>query len=134
MSEPAGSGAEESGEAATQPLRGLLSAGFAAFRTRLDLAAVELEIHLLGLARMMVWAVAAIVCALLALAFGVTALVAAMWDTHRLLGLAIGCGGFIALTVIFGLTAARTLRNHPGFLEASLQQLAADQKRAEDPP
>src|SRR5207302_985354 len=36
-------------------LGGLLRAAFDALRTRLDLAAVELEIHLLSLARVLVW-------------------------------------------------------------------------------
>jgi uncharacterized membrane protein YqjE len=132
-SEPAETAGEDS-SGPSEPLRGLLAAGFDALRTRLDLAAVELELHLLGIVRMLMWGVAAIVCGLLALAFSVTALVAAMWDSHRMLGLLIGSGGFVALTVIFGVVAVRTLRNHPGILEGSLQQLAADQKRTEGPP
>ena len=50
--------------------RGLLAAGIEALRTRVDLAAVELEIHLLLLARTLAWIVGAIACVLLALAFG----------------------------------------------------------------
>ena len=68
-------------------LAGLLGAGLDALRTRLDLAAVELEIHLLALLRVLVCLIGAVACALLALAFALTTLVVALWDTHRTLAL-----------------------------------------------
>lgn len=112
------------------PLRGLLAAGLDALRTRIDLAAVELEIHLLVLMRMLVCVVGAVACALLAFAFGVTAMIVAMWDTHRMLGLTIGVAVFIGGALAFGYVGARALRGRPGFLEGSLQQLGEDQRRA----
>jgi uncharacterized membrane protein YqjE len=110
--------------------RGLLAAGLEALRTRIDLAAVEFEMHLLTLVRVLVWAVGAVACALLAFAFGVTAMILALWDTHRTLGLLIGAFAFVALAVAFGYLGMRTLRAHPGFFAGSLQQLAEDQRRA----
>src|SRR5437762_1744345 len=83
-------------------LGGLLRAAFDALRTRLDLAAVELEIHLLSLVRVLVWLMAAVACALLAVAFAVTALVVALWDTHRTLGLLGGTLAFLALAGVCG--------------------------------
>lgn len=115
-------------------LRGLAAAGLDAARTRLDLAAVELEIHLLVLVRMLLWAVAAIVCALLALAFGVTAVVAALWDSHRLLGLVAGSLTFVVLGVGCAVIGARTVRRRPGFLAGSLRELEADRDRVSSPP
>ena len=112
------------------PLRGLLAAGLEALRTRLDLAAVEFELHLLTLVRVLVWVVGALACALLAFAFGVTAVIVALWDTHRMAALVIGSLTFVALAVAFGFLGARTLRAHPGFFAGSLQQLAEDQRRA----
>jgi uncharacterized membrane protein YqjE len=114
-------------------LRGLLAAVLEALRTRLDLAAVELEIHLRALLRMLVWAAGAIVCAMLALAFGVTAIVMALWDTHRMLGLLGGAVTFIVLAVVFGYLGMRTLRVEPGMLEGSLDQLQEDSRRAQGP-
>jgi len=111
-------------------LRELFAALFEALRTRLDLAAVELEIHLRGLLRMLVWAIGAVACAMLALAFAVTALVVALWDTHRMLALLGGSLVFVALTAGFAWLGVRTLRTQPGVLESSLQQLAEDQQRA----
>jgi uncharacterized membrane protein YqjE len=111
-------------------LAGLLGAGLEALRTRLDLAAVELEIHLLALLRVLVCLIGAVACALLALAFLLTTLIVALWDTHRTLALLGGTLVFLGLAVLFGALGARTLRNQPRVLEGSLQQLREDQRRA----
>ena len=125
-----GSPAQDAG--AEQPLRsafsGLLGAALDGLRTRLDLAAVELEIHLLALLRVLVCLVGAVACALLALAFALTTLVVALWDTHRTLALLGGTLVFLALALLFGVLGARTLRNQPPILEGSLQQLREDQR------
>jgi uncharacterized membrane protein YqjE len=121
------------GAAAHDPphaLRGMFAASLDALRTRLDLAAVEFEIYLLVLVRMLVWVMGALVCALLGIVFALTALVVALWDTHRMLALLGGSGLFIALAVLLGYFAARTMRDRPGVLEGSLQQLQEDQRRA----
>lgn len=112
------------------PLRGLFAAAIDFLRTRLDLAAVEIEMYLLALVRMLVWAFGVLACLLLAFAFAVTALVAALWDTHRVLALLGASGAFIALAALFGWLGARTLRGSPGMLEGSLEQLREDQHRA----
>ena len=111
-------------------VRGLFAALLEALRTRLDLATVELEIHLRALLRLLVWAVGAVACAMLALAFGVAALVVALWSTHRMLALLGGSLVFVALTVLFGWLSARALRREPELLEGSLDQLQEDQRRA----
>ena len=114
--------------------RGLVAAGIEALRTRLDLAAVELEIHLLLLIRMLAWLIGALACAFLALAFGITALVVALWDSHRMLGLLGASGLFVALAAVLGWLGLRTLRNRPGPLAGSLAQLAADERRVQGVP
>jgi uncharacterized membrane protein YqjE len=114
--------------------RGLLALGFEALRTRLDLAAVEFEIYVRALLRMLVWAASAVACALLGLAFAVTALIMSLWNTHRMLGLLGGSLAFIALAGLFAWLGVRTLRSQPGVLEGSLQQLQEDQRRAGGTP
>ncbi len=109
---------------------GLFGAAFDALRTRLDLVAVELEIHLLSLLHALVWLIAAVACTLLGLAFAVTALIVALWDTHRVLGLLCGTLTFIVLAGVCGALGARTLRRQPPVLKGSLQQLREDQRRA----
>ena len=115
------------------PLPGLLAAAFEALRTRLELAAVELEIHLIGLARALLWALAAILCALLALAFGVVALIATLWASHRVLGLVVGGLTFLLLAGACGFVGARIFYRRPGILDDSLAQLDRDQRRADQP-
>lgn len=120
--------------AAPRALQGLLTAGIEALRTRLELAAVELEIHLLLLVRMLAWIIGAVACVLLALALGVTALIVALWNTHRMLGLLGGSLVFVALAALLGYLGLRTLRNRPGPLEGSLAQLAEDERRVGGAP
>jgi uncharacterized membrane protein YqjE len=115
---------------APHALRGLFAAILEALRTRLDLAAVELEIHMLGLVRMLLWALAALAFVLLGLAFALVALVVAFWDTHRMLALLGGSVLFIAVGAVLGWLGVRGARNRPGFLDGSLQQLAEDQRHA----
>jgi uncharacterized membrane protein YqjE len=119
---------EAAGDTPAEGLRGLFSAGIEALRTRFDLAAVELEIVLRTLLRVLVWAVGAICCVLLALFFGVTAAILALWDTHRMLGLLGGSLVFIALAALFGWLAARALRRQPGVLEGTLGQVKEDRQ------
>ena len=110
-------------------VRGLIAALLEALHTRLELAGVELEIHLRALLRSLIWAVGAVACAMLGLAFAVLALIAALWSTHRMLALLGGTLIFIVLAAIFGYLGARALRIRPDVLEGSLEQLAEDERR-----
>ena len=121
-------------EAPEAPVRGLAAASIQALRTRLDLAAVELEIHVLLLLRMLAWIVGAVACLLLALAFGATALIVALWNTHRMLGLLGGSAAFILLGALLIWLGLRSVRNRPGLLSGSLEQLAEDQSRVSNGP
>ena len=101
-----------------------------ALHTRLELAGIELEIHLRALLRSLIWAVSAVACAMLGVTCGVMALIVALWNSHRMLGLLGGMVVFIALAALFGYQGARALRVHPDVLEGSLEQLAKDERRA----
>jgi uncharacterized membrane protein YqjE len=109
-------------------VRGLAAAALQALRTRLDLAAVELEIQILVFMRMLAWLVGALACALLALAFAATALIVAVWNTHRMLGLLGGSLAFVLLAALLTWLGVRTVRNRSGLLSGSLEQLAEDQR------
>ncbi|HKF98541.1 MAG TPA: phage holin family protein, partial [Steroidobacteraceae bacterium] len=111
-------------------VRGLVAALLEALHTRLELAGVEVEIHLRALLSSLIWALGAVACAMLGLAFGVLALIAAFWNTHRMLALLGSTALFIALAALFGYLGARALRVHPDVLEGSLEQLAEDERRA----
>ncbi len=116
------------------PRRGFVAAGIEALRTRLDLAAVELEMQVLLLIRLLAWLFAAVICVLLAFAFGVVALIAALWDTHRTLGLLAGGGVFVALAVLLAWLGLRSARGWPGPFAESLAQLKEDERRAGGEP
>ena len=115
-------------------VRGLVAALLEALHTRLELAGVEVEIHLRALLSSLIWALGAVACAMLGLAFGVLALIAALWNTHRMLALLGSTVLFIALAALFGYLGARALRGHPDVLEGSLEQLAEDERRARGGP
>jgi uncharacterized membrane protein YqjE len=110
-------------------VRGLLAALLEAFHTRLELAGIELEIHLRALLRSLIWALGAIACAMLGLACGVMAVIVALWNTHRMLGLIGGMVVFIALAAVCGYLGVRALRINQDVLEGSLEQLAEDERR-----
>ena len=115
-------------------VRGLVAALLEALHTRLELAGVEVEIHLRALLSSLIWALGAVACAMLGLAFGVLALIAAFWNTHRMLALLGSTALLFALAALFGYLGARALRVHPDVLEGSLEQLAEDERRARGGP
>jgi uncharacterized membrane protein YqjE len=121
---------EESPGGYAHVIRGLFVSVIQAARTRLDLATVEAEIFLLRIIQMLLWAFAAVACALLALAFAIVAVVAALWDTHRMVGVLGGAGVFVILAAVFGYVASRSLRGRPSMLEGTLAQLETDAHRA----
>lgn len=115
-------------------IRGLLAAGLDALKTRLDLAAVEVELYLLRAVQMVLLAVAALACALLALVFGLVSIVVALWDSHRMAGLIGGTVLFIVLGAVCGVLSARTFRSRPPILDGTIQQLEHDQRSARGTP
>jgi uncharacterized membrane protein YqjE len=133
MTEPSASDDAEQ-EQHTGVFRGLFVSAIEAGRTRLDLAAVEAEIFLLRTVQLLLWAFAAVACGLLALAFAVVAVVAALWDTHRMAGVLGGALLFVVLAFVFGLIASRTFRSRPPILEGTLAQLETDQQRVGGAP
>lgn len=115
-------------------VREFVAALLEALHTRLELAGIEFELYLRALLRSLIWAVSAVACAMLGVTCGVMALVVALWNSHRMLGLVGGMVVFILLAAIFGYQGARALRLHPDALEGSLEQLAEDERRARGGP
>ena len=123
---------EADGEAAPRGpglVRGLIAAVLDSLRTRLDLAAVEAEIYLVYVAQLLLWGFAAVACALLAIVFALTAVIIALWQTHRMVGLLGSMGVLILLAVICGMIGARIFRGRPPLLAGTLGQFEHDQRR-----
>ena len=109
-------------------IRGLLGAIVGSLKTRLNLAAVEAEIYLIYVAHLLLWGFAAVACALLAIVFALTALVIAVWQTHRIAGLLGSMGVLLVLAVICGVIGARIFRGRPPLLAGTLSQLEHDER------
>ncbi|MDE2262881.1 MAG: phage holin family protein [Gammaproteobacteria bacterium] len=110
-------------------IRGLLAALLDSVKTRLDLAAVEAEIYLVYVAQLLLWGFAAVACALLALVFALTAVVIAVWTTHRMAGLVGSIVVLLVLAFICGMIGARIFRARPPLLAGTLGQFEHDQRR-----
>ena len=111
------------------PVRGLLAAILDSLKTRLDLAAVEAEIYLVYVAQLLLWGFAAVACALLAIVFALTAVIIAVWETHRMAGLVGSMVVLLVLAVICGMIGARIFRARPPLLSGTLGQFEHDQRR-----
>jgi uncharacterized membrane protein YqjE len=134
MDAPAPLPEADASTAAPGTVRELMAALLEALRTRLELAGVEVELHLRALLRSLIWAVSAVASAMLGLTCGAMAVIVALWNTHRMLGLLGGMVVFMGLAAIFGYLGARALRVRPDVLEGSLGQLAEDERRARGAP
>ena len=124
--------AEAEGEAAPRGpglVRGLIAAFLDSVKTRLDLAAVEAEIYLVYVAQLLLWGFAAVACALLAIVFALTAVIIAVWQTHRMAGLIGSMVVLVILAVICGMIGARIFRGRPPLLSGTLGQFEHDQRR-----
>ena len=110
-------------------VRGLLAAILDSLKTRLDLAAVEAEIYLVYVAQLLLWGFAAVACALLAIVFALTAVIIALWETHRMAGLVGSMVVLLVLAVICGMIGARIFRGRPPLLAGTLAQFEHDHRR-----
>lgn len=120
MTDGAGGGLLES-------LRRLLATLLALAATRLELVTTELEEEMHRLARLLLWSMATLLAASLALLLGAITVLVACWDTCRLAA----AGG---LTATFALAAfcgwwvvRRQLRERPPLLAATRRELESDQ-------
>jgi len=110
-------------------VRGLLATIFDSLKTRVDLAAVEAEIYLVYVAQLLLWGFAAVACALLAIVFALTAVVIAVWTTHRMAGLIGSMVVLLVLAAICGIIGARIFRARPPLLAGTLGQFEHDHRR-----
>jgi uncharacterized membrane protein YqjE len=80
-------------------------------------------------AQLLLWGFAAVACALLAIVFALTAVVIAVWTTHRMAGLIGSMVVLLVLAVICGMIGARIFRGRPPLLAGTLGQFEHDQRR-----
>lgn len=107
-------------------LRRILATLSALLQTRLELVSVEIEEQLEYVAALLLWSIAAIFFASLAVLLLALTVVVAFWDSHRLLAAGLVTAVFAAAAVAAALVARRRARRRPKFMAATVAELAAD--------
>jgi len=96
-------------------------------RTRLELAAVELEEELAHFSSSLIWSLLALFFACLTILLTILTVVAVFWDTpyrYTVLMVLIAIFGLLAAGI--GIRLRNQFRNKPGFLSHSLAELKKD--------
>lgn len=121
--------ADPAPERVTQALRGWLHDGVALLRVRLELFGVEAREHALASVELLLAGLAALLFLGLGLGFFAVLLTVLLWDSHRLLALAV----FSTLFLTLGLVALLLLRQRwqlaQRWFDASLEELRQDDQR-----
>jgi uncharacterized membrane protein YqjE len=107
-------------------LRGLLRTLAETARTRLELLSLDVEEAKLRFLSLLLLGAVAFLCLGLGVVLGAFWLVAAFWDTHRLLVLGLLTGGFLGGGAVALLALARRARRGPRLFSGTLAELAKD--------
>ncbi|WP_236640278.1 phage holin family protein [Tepidimonas charontis] len=132
-SSDAAAAAPPAAESLLQGVRGGLRDAVELLRVRLALLGTEAAAHALDVAQALAWAVAAAVLLALGLGFLAVLLTVALWDSHRLLALAVFSTLFLGGGAAALWLARRTLGSVHWF-EASVTELARDGERLRGQP
>lgn len=110
-------------------LRGMGTALVAAARTRLELAATELEEEALRLATVGLWALIALVFFALGLALLTAFVLIVFWDSYRLAAAGALTLVYLAIGAAAALVARSRARSRPQLLAETLRELERDRER-----
>ena len=109
--------AQQAPERVTQALRGWLHDGVQLLRVRLELLSVEAREHALATLELLLAGLAAVILLGLGLGFLAVLLTVLLWDSHRVLALAVFAAVFLTLgAVAVGLAKARWSQTRRWFL------------------
>ena len=109
-----------------ESLRSLAGTSIALLRIRIALFAVEFEQELWRFRSLLVWCVAVLLLAVLAITFLGVALIAAFWDSHRELTVALVGAGFLVLTLAAGGWLFYSAKARPRLFSSTLKELERD--------
>ena len=110
----------------------LLATAVTIGRTRLELLTVEVQLEVQRTAAILLWALAALFAAGVAVLLAGVTVVIVFWDSHRVLAAVIVTGAFIAVALLAAAILAYKIRTKPPLLEGTLAELASDRARLED--
>ncbi|MFZ6770727.1 phage holin family protein [Undibacterium sp. Di26W] len=112
--------------AITDSLAQLASTLISSVHTRLELASVELEEELNRFSSSLLWSLAAMFFAGLAILVAILTLIALFWDSYRYTVLLSLLGLFSLLAIGIFLRVRSAMRNKPAFLSYTLAELKKD--------
>ncbi len=113
-------------------LRQLATTSVGLLQTRLELAVTELEEERIRLTRIAVLGVAALLFAVFGLAMLTFFVVAAFWDTHRLLVTALVSVAYFGLALVALVMMNKAVREKPPLLATTLAELRKDKAHLAD--
>jgi len=108
-------------------LRGLAASGVAMVRTRLELLRVEAHGELGRILGLIAWTVAAVLCGIVGAGFLAAWITVLLWDSQRLLALALFSFLFLGMATIAAFSARRLAQQKSQLFAASLAELRADE-------
>jgi uncharacterized membrane protein YqjE len=117
---------------AAPPPRGTFSLLAAMTRTRLELAGLEFEAHLLASIGALVMGAAAVVLTLIAFGFIGVAVIALFWDTHRVAATLAATSGYLLLAGTVAAYARAKWNARPAPFAATLHELELDRDAVHD--
>jgi uncharacterized membrane protein YqjE len=95
-------------------------------RTRLELAALDLETHMSHTLGAMIMGAVALVVAFISIGFIGQLAIIYFWDTHRLTAAAVTTLAYVALATTFAVMARARWRSRPPAFAAVLRELECD--------
>ncbi len=116
-----------------ESLKALTATLVAIVHTRLDLLASDLEEERAHLLSLLVMAMVGLFFLGVGVVLAAMLLVAAFWDTHRLLVLGLLAGTFLAAGIAAWAMAVRKARAKPKFFAASMSELLKDRQQLTRP-
>ncbi len=116
---------------AGEPLRherGPLSVVVSMARTRLELAATDLEAHVAATLAALAVGIVALVSGLIAFGFVGIAVIALFWDSHRVAATLATTAAYITLALVFLALARSRWKARPAPFDATLRELELDRE------
>ena len=95
-------------------------------RTRIELAAVEMEEQSLRLLGYLALSLLALLCLGLAIVLGTFLIIVLFWDTHRVAAIVATAGVYAALAAAIGFGVRSSFRHQPKLLSFTLAELGKD--------
>ena len=109
-------------------LKGLTATVLELLQLRLELLSVEAQEEVLRVGGLLVYGAVAVAFLSLGLGFLAMLITVALWDTHRLLPLAVFSGVFIGLGVVAAWFARERVRSGTRLFSATVQELKQDRE------